>query len=61
MQKLFLFIWFWLMIGCTTFISTILASLYEKDVWYKKVLFWPYYILDYMIKTIKIKRNETKR
>lgn len=57
MQTILLLIWFWLMIGCTLFVSTILASLYEKDIWYEKVLLWPYYIADYMIKTIKIRRK----
>ena len=54
MQGAFLLIWFWLMMGCVFNTTSWLYYLYEGEKWYKKMLFWPYYLVVYYIHYIKV-------
>ena len=53
MQGMFLLIWFWLMTGITYCCTAMEFNLFNGEKWYKKVLFWPYYLVVYYVHYIK--------
>lgn len=60
MEEILLLIWFWLYAGCW-FCNTVTDSgLFLNNAWWKKIVFWPYYLCVYYLRYLIIKKNEKK-
>ena len=54
----FLLIWFWLYAGCLFCTTMMGLHLFDEQPWWKKTLFWPYFVVVYYVRYLKIKKME---
>ena len=53
MNGIALLVWFWLYAGCLFCTSMMGLHLFENQPWWKKTLFWPYFVIVYYIQYLK--------
>ena len=56
----FLLIWFWLYAGCLYCTTMIGLHLFDEQPWWKKTLFWPYFVVVYYIQYLKLRKHESE-